>query len=335
MLGLDYGAQSLVLPSWRVEGATNPFVLRMFPGWLSYIAYPFWVVYAASFILLYQLLPYIWGKVVVEETLLLNVPHTDFLFVAVLGIWSVLSLYVYRSNLFDIHENRRLSCARIIAKLLKLSLARNFEYLIYRARLAMHETRRNKVPLENLRKALVFIEDRSFYSHRGVSLRGTSRALLGIVRLKRRSGGSTITQQLVRTLFISDLHKTIRRKLVEYPLAYWFDVEIGKSELLEIYLSSVRFANGVYGVPAALKHFFGGRLDQSISMAKAFFLIERVSNVRDGILLDKIKHTSRQMLDEGLLSKTDIHDLKKIYARMVKKRLLRPINKHDFDTWCQ
>lgn len=335
MLGLDYGAQRLVLPNWRVEGATNPFVLRMFPGWLSYIAYPFWVVYMASLFLLYQLLPYMWEKALTETPKLSQISSPASLLLVALGVWSVLAFYVYRSNLFDIHENRRLSYARIIASLLKLKLVENFEYLIYRARLAKYETRRTGVQLDYFIKALIFIEDRSFLSHKGVSVRATLRAVLGLFGVKRRSGGSTITQQLVRTLFISDIHKTIRRKLVEYPLAIWFDKEIGKSELLEIYLSSVRFANGVYGVPAALKHFFGGRLDQPIPMAKAFFLIERVSNVRDGILLDKIKHTSRQMLDEGLLSESDIHDLKKIYARMVKKRLLRPINKHDFDAWCQ
>jgi len=96
----------------------------------------------------------------------------------------------------------RLLYSKIIASIISFPHTQNTEYLIYRAKLATYETDRMKVSLTNLTKSLLFIEDRSFYKHSGVSFKAIGRGLLSLLKLKRRSGGSTINQQLTRTLFI-------------------------------------------------------------------------------------------------------------------------------------
>lgn len=333
MLGLDYGAQQMVLPNWRLEGATNPFALRMFPGWFSYAAYPFWLIFLSSTSLIYALASYLLSKSANHiEQVGLHFSSSWILVLAV-GFWSLWCLYIFRASLYDTHENRRLSYAMVMARILNVKLVKNIEYVIYRARLARHETRRKQVELDELIKMLQFVEDRTFFQHRGVSLKSTLRAFLGLLGLKRRSGGSTITQQLVRTLFITDLTKTVRRKLIEYPLALWFDRQIPKREQLEIYLSAVRFDDGIFGITQAIHHFFGGKLNQPLSKAKTFFLIERISNVRSLVLLDKIKHTTKQLIDAKIMNTKDVRELKSIYEKMVKSGRLLARDAEDFNTW--
>lgn len=83
------------------------------------------------------------------------------------------------------------------------------------------------------------------------------RALLGLIKVKRRSGGSTITQQLGRTLFIIDRTKLFRRKLMELLFALWVHRTFSKDEQLELYLASVRFERGVYGIIEAMRYYWG------------------------------------------------------------------------------
>ncbi|MCK4389096.1 MAG: PBP1A family penicillin-binding protein [Desulfobacterales bacterium] len=108
-----------------------------------------------------------------------------------------------------------------------------------------------------LRQAVIATEDRQFYEHAGVDLRGILRAIIKNIKVGEFvQGASTITQQLARTLFLTP-RKTIMRKLKEAFLAFQLERNYTKDEILELYLNQVYFGSGAYGVEAAAKTFFG------------------------------------------------------------------------------
>jgi penicillin-binding protein 1A len=105
--------------------------------------------------------------------------------------------------------------------------------------------------------AVLATEDRRFYSHFGLDLRGITRALF--VNLKEGDmvqGGSTITQQVAKNLFLTP-ERSLHRKGQEMLLALWLERTFTKDEILELYLNRVYFGAGTYGVDAAAKKYFG------------------------------------------------------------------------------
>jgi penicillin-binding protein 1A len=107
-----------------------------------------------------------------------------------------------------------------------------------------------------IRKATVAIEDRRFYEHGGLDVEGIARAAVADVRAGRVvEGGSTITQQLVRNLFISN-ERTVKRKLKEACLATKLDRKWTKSKILTTYLNQVYYGNHAYGIEAASRTYF-------------------------------------------------------------------------------
>jgi penicillin-binding protein 1A len=122
------------------------------------------------------------------------------------------------------------------------------------------------VPLEkipaNLRNALVAVEDSRFWQHKGIDYIGIARALFkDIIHGSLKEGGSTITQQLAKIMFLSP-EKTIKRKLHEAQLAMSLEKELTKKEILEIYLNKVYFGHGAYGVEMAARTYFGKSITQ-------------------------------------------------------------------------
>ncbi|UCD86909.1 MAG: transglycosylase domain-containing protein [Desulfobacterales bacterium] len=108
-----------------------------------------------------------------------------------------------------------------------------------------------------LKQAIVATEDRHFYEHAGVDLRGILRAIIQDIRAGQFvQGASTITQQLARTLFLTP-RKSLMRKLKEAFLAFQIERRYTKDEILELYLNQVYFGSGAYGVEAAAQTFFG------------------------------------------------------------------------------
>jgi penicillin-binding protein 1A len=108
-----------------------------------------------------------------------------------------------------------------------------------------------------LPKAFIAIEDRRFYSHWGVDPQGIGRALLRNVAGRGGiQGGSTLTQQLAKNLFLTQ-ERTISRKIQEAILALWLEHKYSKDQILELYLNRVYFGSGAYGVEAASQHYFG------------------------------------------------------------------------------
>jgi len=119
--------------------------------------------------------------------------------------------------------------------------------------------------------AFVAIEDRRFYRHWGIDPRGIGRALYADLRGGGvRQGGSTITQQLAKTSFLSG-DRTIKRKAQEVIIAFWLEAWLTKQDILSRYLSSVYFGDGVYGLRAAAHHYFR-REPERLTLAQSAML---------------------------------------------------------------
>ncbi|MEF2554304.1 PBP1A family penicillin-binding protein [Aurantimonas sp. A2-1-M11] len=110
---------------------------------------------------------------------------------------------------------------------------------------------------EHLVQAVLSIEDRRFYSHSGIDLRGISRAFVrNILAGEVVEGGSTITQQLIKVLYL-ERDRTLKRKLQEVFLAFWIENRLGKDEVLTRYLNNIYLGAGATGMPAAALVYFG------------------------------------------------------------------------------
>src|SRR5215471_2514077 len=108
-----------------------------------------------------------------------------------------------------------------------------------------------------LPKAFLAIEDRRFYSHFGIDPLGLVRAVVAnALHRGVAQGGSTITQQLAKNLFLTQ-ERTLNRKLQEAVLALWLEHKFSKPQILELYLNRVYFGAGAYGVEAASQRYFG------------------------------------------------------------------------------
>src|SRR5690348_386502 len=135
--------------------------------------------------------------------------------------------------------------------------------------------RRHIVPLRQvastMRQATIAVEDRTFYQHGGVNLLRTGQAGLDdLLHLRFSQGGSTITQQLVKNIYLSG-DRSILRKLDEIILAVEIEHQYSKAQILEAYLNRVFYGNRSYGVEAAAKTYFGLPASQ-LSLAEASFL---------------------------------------------------------------
>jgi penicillin-binding protein 1A len=121
-------------------------------------------------------------------------------------------------------------------------------------------------------QAFLAAEDRHFYSHPGVDLGGMVRAARNDLSGKHKGlqGGSTITQQIARTLFLTP-EQTLRRKLQEAGLALRIEKLMKKDEILELYLNRIYFGGGAYGVEAASETYFGKSATQ-LSLSEAALL---------------------------------------------------------------
>ena len=128
--------------------------------------------------------------------------------------------------------------------------------LLTRGANARGDVRASELPT-HLIQAVLAVEDERFTRHAGVDAEGIARAVVANLRTGRRGqGGSTLTQQLVKNVFLSP-DKTYRRKTQEALLSLWLEREYTKDEILELYLERVYFGAGAYGVRAASQTYFG------------------------------------------------------------------------------
>jgi penicillin-binding protein 1A len=132
-----------------------------------------------------------------------------------------------------------------------------------------------EMPLSALPKylpqAFVAIEDRRFYYHFGIDPIGITRAIfVNLMRGRLREGGSTLSQQLAKNLFLTQ-DRTLERKLQEVILAIWLEVKYSKAQILELYLNRVYFGSGAYGVEAAAQRYFG-KSARAVTLSEAAML---------------------------------------------------------------
>lgn len=112
------------------------------------------------------------------------------------------------------------------------------------------------IPVEYVH-ALIATEDRRFFDHFGLDVRGLARAVWRNVTSRGLvEGGSTLTQQLAKNLFLSS-EKTAKRKIQEMLLSFWLEMNFSKEEILTIYVNRVYFGSGAYGLDAAARTYFG------------------------------------------------------------------------------
>src|SRR5262249_18862479 len=120
-------------------------------------------------------------------------------------------------------------------------------------------------------KAVLATEDRRFYDHFGIDLPGTARALVantkagGVVQ-----GGSSITQQLAKNLFLNN-ERTIERKVKEAFLAMWLESRLTKNEIFKLYLDRAYMGGGAFGVDAAAQYYFN-KSARDVNLAEAAML---------------------------------------------------------------
>ncbi|PTW57673.1 penicillin-binding protein 1A [Breoghania corrubedonensis] len=133
----------------------------------------------------------------------------------------------------------------------------------------------NSVPLEELPdylvKATLATEDRRFFSHFGIDVLGTLRALVANLRANTVvEGGSSITQQLAKNLFLSN-ERTLDRKIKEAFLSLWLEANLSKREILKLYLDRAYMGGGTFGVGAAAEFYFGKSV-RDVTLAEAAML---------------------------------------------------------------
>ncbi|MGJ8569180.1 MAG: transglycosylase domain-containing protein [Hoeflea sp.] len=161
-------------------------------------------------------------------------------------------------------------------------------------------------------EAVIAIEDRRFYSHFGVDPIGLARAMMANVMAGRMvQGGSTLTQQLAKNLFLSP-ERTIERKVQEVLLSLWLEHRFSKDQILEMYLNRVFFGSGAYGVEAASRRYFR-KPAREVSLAEAALLAgllkapSRLSPARNPKAAEaRGQLVLAAMRDQGVVSESEI-----------------------------
>ncbi len=161
---------------------------------------------------------------------------------------------------------------------------------------------------QTLRNAVVATEDMRFYQHSGVDPLGVARALwTDVTHGSAAQGGSTITQQYVKNAFTTD-ERTLKRKIMEAMLAYEVEQKYGKDKILQMYMNTIYFGHGAYGVETAAEVYFGkpvGKLDlaESATLAGLIKSPGRYSPHVNRVAAKARRHTVlTQMLEQGYVS---------------------------------
>ena len=173
------------------------------------------------------------------------------------------------------------------------------------------EERRQFVPIERIpevmRQAVLAIEDARFYEHHGVDYIGIVRAGLANVGESRSQGASTITMQVARNFYLPT-EKTLTRKIYEILLALKIESQLGKDQILEVYMNQIFLGQRAYGFAAAAEIYFGKPLD-ALGIAEAAMLagLPKAPSAYNPIANPKRatqrqRHIIERMLDNGFIS---------------------------------
>ncbi|MCZ2721664.1 transglycosylase domain-containing protein [Marinomonas sp. 15G1-11] len=188
---------------------------------------------------------------------------------------------------------------------------------------------------QTLITTLLAVEDRNFYSHFGISLNGIARAVwVNFVEGERRQGGSTLTQQLIKNMYLSS-ERTYTRKLTEVIMAVLLERRFSKDEILAAYINEIYLAQfgskAIHGFAAASKHFFGRPINE-LNIAEYALLVgmvkgpslynpnrnpERAKARRDVVL--------NLLYEQNLLSEKLLNGAKKIPLRVIDEQKSRSL----------
>ncbi|HEV2283769.1 MAG TPA: PBP1A family penicillin-binding protein [bacterium] len=194
---------------------------------------------------------------------------------------------------------------------------------------SLYRENRDSVPLgqvaSTLQRAVIDTEDADFYRHRGFSLRGVVRASLRNLEDRGYAeGGSTITQQLARNMFLTS-EKSLTRKIAEILLAVQIERRLTKDEILERYLNQVYFGQGAYGVETAAEVYFG-KPAASLSLPESAML---AGLIRAPSYYSPYEHLDRgrtrmgevllRMTEQGDITPAQMHAAEHAHLRLAAK----------------
>lgn len=184
------------------------------------------------------------------------------------------------------------------------------------------EIRGNSITVEEMPAHLIYavlaIEDRRFYTHFGIDPFGLVRAMgKNVIHGRYVQGGSTITQQLAKNLFLSQ-ERTFKRKIQEAMLALWLEYELTKDEILSAYLNRVYMGSGTYGVDAAARLYFNKdikdiNLQEAAKLAGLLKAPSRYSPLNNpGLSKERADIVLNAMVDAGYIEKEDAENFTKV-----------------------
>lgn len=163
---------------------------------------------------------------------------------------------------------------------------------------------------QNMQQAAIAAEDNSFYENRGISVKGLTRAVFGVLTDNYAGGGSTITQQYVKNYYLSN-ERTLERKVREMFLAIKIDQEKSKDQIMADYLNTIFLGRQSYGVEVAARNYFGkSAKDLSVEESALMAAIIQRPNLADPyenpeLLEDRFHYVLNNMAENGYITEED------------------------------
>lgn len=183
-----------------------------------------------------------------------------------------------------------------------------------------------RVP-EQVRQAVVAVEDRRFRDHNGVDVTALGRALaVNVADAGIQQGGGTITMQLARNAYLHDRRRTVGRKYEEMLLARRLEKRLTKDEILEQYLNTVYFGDGAYGIAAAAETYFG-KTPSQLTLGEAALLAGVIRapeaydpRTRPTVALARRDLALEAMRQQGMIDEVARRDARAEPVRLVPRR---------------
>ena len=178
--------------------------------------------------------------------------------------------------------------------------------------------RSDAVPLEEMPdhfiKALLATEDRRFFEHYGIDIIGTARAMIEDMRQSEvRQGGSSLTQQLAKNVFLSS-ERSLQRKIKEAFLAAWLEAHYSKREILKLYLERAYMGGGAFGAEAAAQFYFGKSI-RAVNLAEAAMLAglfkaptKYAPHANLAAARKRADDVLSNLVDAGFMTESQVHD---------------------------
>lgn len=225
----------------------------------------------------------------------------------IIGIATLFLIFNYFYIFRDLPSPTRLTNPQVIAQSTKiLDREGRLLYNIYSTQ------NRTIIPLseipEHMKQATIAIEDKDFYRHGPLDPRGIVRALSQIIFQRKLQGGSTITQQLVKSALLTP-ERTVQRKMKEVLLAFVTERIYSKDKILELYLSQVPYGGATYGIEAAAETYFGKKA-KDLTLSESTLLAGLPSaptlyspfGAHPELARERQKEVLRRMVEDGYLS---------------------------------